>query len=222
MTILELIAVCFGLACVALYVRQNVWSWPVGLVQVCLYVWIFFQARLYSDVLLHLVYVVLQLYGWYVWTRPDASTSERRVTRLTPSAFAQWLLVGALSSAALGAAMHGFTDAALPYADAAVAAFSLVAQYLLARKVLENWLVWIGVDVAAIAVYLMRGLNLTAALYAVFLCMAIAGWLAWRKSLRETTASASGWGAVSSSASSSPRTAATSSSSISPATPAAS
>ena len=69
MTILELVAVFFGLACVALYVRQNVWSWPVGLVQVCLYVWVFFQARLYSDVLLHLVYVVLQLYGWYVWTR---------------------------------------------------------------------------------------------------------------------------------------------------------
>ena len=107
MTMLELVAVCFGLACVALYVRQNVWSWPVGLVQVCLYVWIFFQARLYSDVLLHLVYVVLQLYGWYVWTRPGAGAAGGRVTRLTPTAFAGWLCVGAISSAALGAAMHG-------------------------------------------------------------------------------------------------------------------
>src|SRR5215210_1722181 len=145
MMIVELVAVGFGLACVALYVRQNVWSWPVGLVQVCLYVWIFLNARLYSDVLLHLVYIALQLYGWYYWTRPGTRDAHRSVTRLTPPAFAGWLLVAVVATAVLGATMRHFTNAALPYADAAVTAFSLVAQLLLARKVLQNWLVWIFV-----------------------------------------------------------------------------
>lgn len=219
MVAVELVATIFGIACVWLYVRQSVWSWPVGLVQVGLYLWVFFNARLYSDVLLHLVYVVLQVYGWYCWARPVVQAEPRPVTRLAARGWVTWGVAAAAGSLLLGFVMHRFTDAALPYPDAAIAGFSLVAQYLLARKILENWLIWIGVDLLAIGVYAAKGLYLTTGLYAVFLIMAYMGWTAWNKSyIRNPSAAAGG----SSSASSSRRLVGTSSSSTSPATTAVS
>jgi nicotinamide mononucleotide transporter len=185
MSWVELLATLFGLACVALYVVQNVWSWPTGLVQVCLYVWVFFQARLYSDALLQLVYIVLQLYGWYHWVRGrPGNDQELPISRLTRSGWVLWLTVAAGGALGLGYVMHRYTDAALPYWDALIVALSLAAQYLIARKVLENWILWWAVDVLGVGVYFAKGLYLTTALYAVFLGMAIAGWLAWRRSYR--------------------------------------
>lgn len=216
----EAIATLFGLLCVGLYVRRSVWSWPTGLVQVTLYVWVFWEARLYSDVLLHLVYIGLSLYGWWRWVARGPDGGRLRVSRLTPAAFGGWLLVAAAGTAALGGAMARWTDAALPFWDAAIAALSLVAQLLIARKVLESWLLWIAVDVLGIGVYGAKALYLTCGLYAVFLGMAVTGWFAWRKAFREgeaTTACAAA--AASSSASSCPRTAGISSSSTSRGTP---
>ena len=92
-----------------------------------------------------------------------------------------WLIGGALALLALGTVMARHTDAALPYWDAGTTCFSLVAQTLLARKYLENWLVWIGVDVVSIGVYAAKGLYVTTGLYAVFLGMAVWGFLAWRR-----------------------------------------
>lgn len=205
MSPVEWFAAAFGLACVALVVRESVWSWPVGLVQVCLYVWVFGQARLYSDALLHVVYVVLQIYGWQRWARAGAGGGELAVRRLTARAAAGWLAVVAAGTAALGLLTDRLAGAALPYWDAAIAASSLVAQYLLARKVLENWLIWIAVDVLAVGVYSARELYATAALYAVFLGLAVTGWIAWRRSYRRSA----GGAAASCSASSCPRTAGT-------------
>ncbi len=207
MSVVEAVATAFGLACVWLSVRRNVWTWPTGLVQVALYVWVFFQAKLYSDVLLHLVYVALQVYGWVCWRRRGPAGDRLAVSRLTPRAFAAWLGLAAGGSVALGLAMARFTDAALPWADAAIAAVSLVAQTLLARKQLETWLLWIAVDVVAIGVYAAKALYLTCGLYAVFLGLATTGWFAWRREYRSASAAA----AASSSASSFLRTADTAS-----------
>jgi nicotinamide mononucleotide transporter len=212
MTWIELIATLFGLACVWFYIRQSIWSWPTGLVQVCLYVWIFFQARLYSDFLLQLVYVVLQLYGWYYWLRGSGKQAgEVPVVRLARAAAVAWLGVAVVGTAILGFVMRRYTNAALPYWDAAITVLSLIAQALLARKVLENWPIWVTVDVLAIGVYLAKGLYITTGLYAVFLGMAIAGWIAWQRSYRIASAKGFDGAAASSSASSSPLTAGTSS-----------
>jgi nicotinamide mononucleotide transporter len=184
---IELVATAFGLACVWLYVRQSIWSWPAGLVQVVLFAWVFYQARLYSDFLLHLVYIVLQIYGWHHWAARGAPLPHLPIARLTPQRCAMWGAIALLGSLALGGTMHRFADASLPYWDASIAAMSLVAQYLLARKILENWLLWIAVDIVAIGVYLAKGLYVTSGLYAVFLCMATAGWMAWLTSYRRQT-----------------------------------
>jgi nicotinamide mononucleotide transporter len=179
---LEVVAVVFGLACVALTVRQNVWCWPTGLVQVALYVFIFYQARLYSDLLLHIFYIGLQIYGWYHWTRGRRNEAALPVSTLTRRMLLLACLGAVAGAIGWGGAMAHCTDAAAPYADAFVASASLVAQYLLARKKLENWYFWIVVDVVAIAVYWSRELRLTAGLYAVFLGLCIAGLVAWRRS----------------------------------------
>lgn len=208
MTLIELIATIFGLLCVGLTIRQSIWCWPAGLVQVALYVCVFYEAKLYSDVLLHLVYVVLGIYGWYHWLRGGPREDGLPVTRLAAMPFAGWLLVAAMGAAGLGYLMSRWTDASLPYWDAAIAAMSLVAQYLLARKVLQNWLLWIAVDVVAIGVYGAKGLYITTGLYAVFLVMATMGWFAWKRSYQQMSIAVA---AGLSSASSCPQPAGTSS-----------
>jgi nicotinamide mononucleotide transporter len=189
---IELTAVVFGIASVVLTIRQSLWCWPTGLVQVALYVCVFFAARLYSDVVLHVVYVALQIYGWRQWLRGSpAADGGLPVSTLSTPARAMWIVAIAVVAVVWGAAMARYTDAAAPHADAFIAAASLAAQYLLARKRLENWLLWIVVDVVAIAVYWTRGLQLTAGLYAIFLALAAIGlrtWLASLATTREATA----------------------------------
>jgi nicotinamide mononucleotide transporter len=208
MTTIEIIATIFGLACVLLYIRQSIWSWPTGLVQVVLYAWVFYHARLYSDFLLHLVYTALQIYGWYHWLRGSPQDGQPQVRRLSIMAAGTCGIVAILGTGTLGFVMRRFTNADLPYWDATITILSLLAQYLIARKVLENWLIWVVVDVLAIGVYWYKGLYITTGLYLVFLFMAVTGWFAWRKSYRKSSRVVD---AVLSSANSSPLTAATSS-----------
>lgn len=183
MSHLELIAAVFGLACVWLVVRQNIWCWPMGLVQVALYVAIFYDARLYADMGLHVIYIFLQLYGWQHWLRGGPRENTLPVTRLPWQANLAWALSIAAGAGSLGLALDHNTNADLPYWDSAIVAMSLAAQYLLARKVLENWAWWIAVDVLGIGVYAYKELYYTAGLYAVFLGLSVWGWFAWRKSL---------------------------------------
>jgi nicotinamide mononucleotide transporter len=181
-TWLEIAATVFGLASVYLTTRQSIWCWPTGLVMVSLYVVIFFHAKLYSDTLLQVVYIFVQFYGWFHWRRGGGPGGDLAVSRLSPAGLAAWVLVSILGAATLGTLMAWKTDAAFPYADAAIAAMSLVAQWLMARKVLENWHFWIAVDVLAIGVYLGKDLYLTTGLYAVFLGLCVLGLVEWRRS----------------------------------------
>ena len=176
----EAVAVVFGAAAVALTIRQSLWCWPLGLAQVALYVYVFYQARLYSDMVLHVIYVVLQVYGWYRW-RSGERGSALPVSYLSLTERAGWSMAIALAASVWGEAMLRYTDAAAPRADAFIAAASLAAQYLLAIKKLENWIVWIVVDVVAIAVYWSRDLRLTSGLYGVFLGLCVLGLVEWRK-----------------------------------------
>ena len=181
MTTLEVLAVILGLACVWLTVRQHIACWPTGLAMVSLYIVIFYQARLYSDMLLQVVYVGLQVYGWHAWLTGGPRRTVLEVSRLSRRAAVAWSIVCVVGTAALGTVMHLRTDAALPYVDAFATTASLIAQWLLGRKVLESWLVWIIVDVVSIGMYLAKDLHLTAALYAVFLVLSFQGYREWSR-----------------------------------------
>ncbi len=158
---------------------RNRLCWPVGLVSVLLYGWVFYGARLYSDALLQMVYAGLQCYGWWQWHRASAHARRPHVRRPRARDLAAALLVGVIGAIALGAIMSRFTDAALPWLDAALTALSLVAQYWMARLYRVNWLLWIAVDLVYVAVYAVRELPLTAVLYAGFVVLAVLGWRQW-------------------------------------------
>ncbi|MDH4873611.1 nicotinamide riboside transporter PnuC [Pseudomonas sp. BN515] len=188
MSPLELLAASLGVLAVWLTVRQNLWCWPIGLVMVLMYSWIFFEVKLYSDMLLQLVYAGLQLYGWWQWTRGGTQHDGRRVSRLSVQSLGLGLLAGALGSLGLGYAMANWTDAAAPWWDAALTAFSLVAQFWMAHKRLECWVLWIVVDVLFVGLFLSKELYLTAALYGLFTLLAVQGWRTWRRELEPAAA----------------------------------
>ncbi len=181
---LESAGVVSGVLGVWLTIRQNLWCWPVGLVNVSLYAVVFFRARLYADVGLQGVFFVLCALGWWRWLHPGASRKELPVTRLV-SQEAAWLAVAGLSAGlGMGHFFATYTDAALPYWDSTTVAMSLVAQWLLTRKVLENWHLWIVADVLMVGIYLAKGLTATAGLYALYTLLAVQGLREWRRSLR--------------------------------------
>jgi len=183
MTIVEAVAVVFGLVCVWLTVKQNIWCWPTGLVQVALYVVIFYSVKLYSDLILHIIYIVMQVYGWHHWLRGGQNRSKLPVSVLKPRALLLWWGVCGIGTILLGYFMRQFTDAAAPYPDAFTTIASLIAQWLMARKKLESWWFWVSVDVVAVGVYIYKSLFMTAGLYTVFLVLAITGLFAWRRTL---------------------------------------
>jgi nicotinamide mononucleotide transporter len=184
-TPLELFAAVTGAISVWLSVRQNIWSWPTAIVNVVLYTLVFWQAKLYADMGLQVVYAVLSIYGWYEWLYGGEGHTQLRVTRTSPRLGVLLTLIAGAGSALLGTLLHRTTDAALPFMDSALTCASLVAQWQMTKKLLENWLVWIGVDVLYVGMFIFKGLYLTAGLYAVFLALAVKGYIDWRRSLLE-------------------------------------
>ncbi len=185
MSALEIIAVIVNVLGVWLTARRIRWCWPVNVVAVLLYAWIFFSVKLYSDMLLQLVFVVLQFYGWWQWSKGGSDHGKVQVARLPFSTGVSSCLAGAAGALALGWAMHTHTDAALPWLDAALTAFSLVASFWAARKYVASWWLWIILDVLYTGVFLYKALYLTAGLYSGFVVLAIYGLLAWQRELHD-------------------------------------
>jgi nicotinamide mononucleotide transporter len=183
--LLEKIAVACGLANVYLTVRQNIWCWPVGVVMVSLYIYIFFHTKLYSDAGLNVFFLVMQFYGWYVWTRDgvDHSRSLTAVTRLSRRGWLMTLSGVVAWTAGVGTLMRRYTDAAAPYPDSFTTILSVIAQFLLTRKILDNWTLWIVADAVYIVVYAYKSLYWTAGLYAIFLALCVQGYREWRVTL---------------------------------------
>ncbi|MFQ5563693.1 MAG: nicotinamide riboside transporter PnuC [Parvularculaceae bacterium] len=180
----EITAVILGLINITLLIRRNIWNYPFGIVMVSLYAWIFYGAKLYSDVLLQGFFFVVQFYGWYYWLKGRGGDGRVIVERLTKGQALGYAGVAVAGVAALGTVMGRFTDAAFPYWDASIAVLSVIAQILLARRRLENWILWITVDVLAIGLYWVKGLHPTAALYLLFLILSGVGFLTWLNAWR--------------------------------------
>jgi nicotinamide mononucleotide transporter len=179
---LEFTGLASGLLCVWLLIRQNVWTFPIGLVYSLVSVAVFFEARLYADVLLSGYYLIMNAYGWYYWLRGGVrtATDQLAVTRI-PTVQMWWLAaLTALSILAMGAFFDTQTNADFPYWDSATTCMSFAAMWMTARKYIENWILWLAVDVIATGIYYVKGIHLYAILYGVYLGMAIMGWRAWQ------------------------------------------
>ena len=179
---LEGIAAAFGLVSVYLSTRQNIWSWPTAIVNVALYAVVFYQGRLYGQMGLQPVYLALSVYGWYEWLHGGAEKTELQVSRASPRLLGVLAILNIVTWIALAALLRQ-TDAALPWLDALLTTTSLVAQWMMTRKILENWLVWIAVDVVYVPMFISQHLYATALLYAAFLILATMGFVEWRRSL---------------------------------------
>lgn len=187
---LEIAAVVFGIVSVWLSTRQHIASWPTAIVNVSLYFLVFRDAKLYADMGLQIIYLVLSIYGWYEWKFGGSGRTELPVSRTSRRTTVTLVLLGVLGVLVLGTILDRSTDAALPWVDSAAAVTSLCAQWMMTRKLLENWLVWIAVDVVYVAMFIYKELYLTAGLYAVFLALAVSGYLEWRQSWRARTSPA--------------------------------
>ena len=182
-TCLELVAVVFGVISVLLSVREKIWSWPTALINVSLYFLLFRQQGLYSDMGLQVVYFGLSIYGWYEWLHGGADRSALRVSRTPARAWIVLAAVGIAFWAVWGRLMSGVAGSSLPYLDAATTTVSLAAQWMMTRKYLENWAVWIAVDVVYVGMFIYKGLYLTAFNYAIYFALAVLGYVAWKRSL---------------------------------------
>ncbi len=172
-----------GILGVGLMIRRTLWAFPVGLVAVTVQGVLFFRTRFYADAALQGFFFVALAWGWRHWVRDRGEAPELPVTTLTWRGRAGVVGLAALATVGWALGLRQWTDAIMPWRDAFIAAFSVAAQVLQARKKLENWPLWIGVNAVAIASYWNADLAYTAFLYAVYLGLAVAGWRSWQQAM---------------------------------------
>lgn len=181
MTAFEIVAVAVSVTGIWLTATRRMLCWPVNLLACALYFKLFLDVRLYADMMLQALFGLAILYGWVAWTRGKDATGDVVVVPLRPAQALVGLAAGAIGAVAIGWFMSRYTNAALPWMDAALSSFSLVAQYWTARRHTANWLLWIVVDILYVGMFLVKGLTLTAGLYAAMIALAVIGYRQWRK-----------------------------------------
>ena len=180
MNTIEILGVLTGLVSVWLFVKQSVWSWIWTIVNAIIYAYIFYGVKLYPDVMLQGVFFTLSIYGWYKWLI-GIEDKELPVTELDKHGKAITIFGITIVSIIMGFVFKTYTKAAFPFADSLTTTISLFAQYLLTIKKIENWTLWIIADVIMIIMYHLKGLDLTAILFLVYLLMCIQGIIDWKK-----------------------------------------
>lgn len=182
-TVLEILGFVTGAICVYLNTQQNVWGWFFGIINAVLYAFVFLQVKLYADMGLQGYYFVTSIYGWWMWLYGGKNHAALPVSLTPRRLYVLFLGLFAAATALWGFLLNRYTDASLSYVDSALTAASLLGQYMMTRKYLENWLVWIAADACYVGMYLYKGLQLTALLYALFLGLALMGYIQWRRAL---------------------------------------
>jgi nicotinamide mononucleotide transporter len=181
MSAMEIIGVVFGLLSVYFSVKQNIWTWPTGIVSVSAFGFLFFSIKLYADMCLQLFFLWSCIQGWYFWLKGGENRTELKISLLTHKQQIQIVFAVAVCVGLIGYLFSRFTDAALPYLDSTASGMSVVAQLLMMRKKLQHWYLWIVVDVLSIGIYIYKDILLTAGLYLVFLLLCIKGLREWRR-----------------------------------------
>lgn len=175
----------FSLAYLWFSIRQQILLWPMGIISAVLYMAVFYQSKFYADMGLNGYYLAVSVYGWIHWSRAGKEGKETlpvsRISRNTALVLGSLTLIGFLG---IGWGLDRFTDSPIPYWDALTTAVSFTATWMLARKILEHWILWIFVDAISIGLYLYRGLYPTLVLFVVYTTMAIIGYLQWKKTIR--------------------------------------
>lgn len=187
--IIEIIGTIAGLIFLYLEIKQNKWLWPVGLLTSVMYIYVFFVAKLYADMSLQFYYVIISIYGWIVWSRGSSKQKdELPVTHLSRKLFLVLFGVSMLIYVFISYVLVNFTDGSVPYWDAFTTALSIVATWMLARKILEQWLVWVVVNAVSLGLYIYKGLYPTSILFFFYTVLALYGYFQWKKDMLSSKA----------------------------------
>ena len=180
MSVIEIIAIVFSILYVILATKENIWCWLCAAISVSLYIYICFSAKLYLETGLNGFYLIMAIYGYWQWNRP-----KKEIAISTWSLLRHLLIfgVGIIASFLLGKFFEIYTNAALPIIDSFTTIFSLFATYMVTKKILENWIYWIVIDIVSVYLYFSRDLKLTAGLFAAYTIIAVFGYLSWKKQL---------------------------------------
>jgi nicotinamide mononucleotide transporter len=181
----EMAGVIFSLLYLYFSIRQKVLLWPMGIVSAILYMVVFYQSKFYADMGLNGYYVVVSIYGWILWGRgkEKGSSAELRVTRLKWRNGLLLMVITLIAFILIGQLLERYTDSPIPYWDALPTAMSFTATWMLARKILEHWILWVVVDLLSMGLYAYRGLIPTLVLFAIYTTMAVIGYIQWKKDM---------------------------------------
>ncbi len=182
--IIEVAGTISGLLFLYLEIKQIKWLWPVGLLTSLMYIYVFWAAKLYADMSLQAYYVVISIYGWLLWSQGKGNSKEELpVVSIGRKLFFTLFFISIIIYALISYVLVNFTDGALPYWDAFTTALSIVATWMLARKIIEQWLVWVIVNGVSLGLYIYKGLYPTSILYFFYMSLSLVGYLQWKKDL---------------------------------------
>ena len=182
---LEILAMLTGIAGVWLTMKENIWCFPIGIINVTLYAWLFMTPgiRLYADALLQCIYILLLFYGWMNWADRNKKKDTNHTINISSKTSLKLLIISLLSTIVLAVFLQTFTNASYPWLDSALTCASLASQWMIAKKMIQNWIVWIVVDIIYLPLYFVKNLPLTTILYFMFLILAFKGYSEWKKNL---------------------------------------
>lgn len=181
----ETLGAILGMVYIFFSIRQNIFTWPTGILTSVLYVVVFFQSKFYAGMGLQAYYVAISIYGWYFWLkgRPGNAKPEVRVTRAGKRLWLKLVFFALIIYASILFILVNYTDSPIPYMDSLTTALSIVATWMLARKIIEHWLIWVFVDIVSVSLYIYKELWPTTLLFTVYTVMAVIGYFEWKKSL---------------------------------------
>ena len=185
---IEVLGAVSGLIYLYFSIRQIIWLWPLGIITSVLYIYVFYKAKFYADMSLQVYYFFISIYGWYHWlhgSRKKNSDEQIPVTTINFKMWATLVVVSILLTMISGYFLDNFTDSPMPFLDAFTTAFSVVATWMLARKMIENWLFWIVIDAVSMGMYIYKGLYPTVVLFLVYTFMAFIGYRQWKVDLKK-------------------------------------
>jgi nicotinamide mononucleotide transporter len=181
----EIPAVALAIAYLVLAIRQNIWCWAAAALSTLMYLFIMYSAQLYMESLLQIFYLAMAAYGWFQWRRGGEDGKELEVSTWPPRHHLLAIAAVLVLVFASGELLTRYSDAALPFLDSFTTWGAIVATFMVARKILENWIYWFVIDAVSIGLYLSRDLYFTAGLFAVYLVMIVIGYRSWRASMAQ-------------------------------------
>jgi nicotinamide mononucleotide transporter len=179
---LEISGFIFGIAGVYLTLKEHIWCFPVGLLNVIISLFLFYEQQLYADALQQIVYILLLSYGWHEWLNGKRDEGLP-VTTVSLRLWAGVILTFAGATLVLGYILQEYTNASFPWLDSGASSASFIAQWMIARKKIENWLIWMLVNIVYIGIYINKNLILYALLFGLYFILSIWGYREWRKQL---------------------------------------